>query len=73
MVSTVAEIKAAIDRLAPRERAELEMLVWPEWDRPLPPEQESPPAVREKLAQAAAGRFVAGDRTNIERILSSLE
>ena len=37
-MSTVAEIKAAIDQLSPQERAELEALLhpWPddEWDRP---------------------------------------
>jgi hypothetical protein len=32
-VSTVAEIKDAVDKLSPRERAELEALLWPEWDR----------------------------------------
>ena len=73
MVSTIAEIKAAIDRLSPGERAELETLVWPEWDRPLPPEQETSPGVREKLAEAAKGKFVPGSRNNARKILSSLE
>jgi len=72
-VSTVTEIKAAIEKLSPRERAELEFLVWPEWDRPLPPEQETPPDIRQKLVQAAGGQFKPGDRTDIQKILSSLE
>ena len=64
-MSTVAEIKAAIDRLSPKDRAELEAMVWPD--------EETPPRVREKLAEAAQGRFVPGDRANIDRILGSLE
>lgn len=32
-MSTVAEIKDAVDKLSPRERAELEALLWPNWDR----------------------------------------
>ena len=64
-MSTVAEIKAAIDRLSPKDRAQLEAMVWPD--------EESPPRVREKLAEAAQGRFVPGDRANIDRILGSLE
>ncbi len=32
-MSTVAEIKAAVDKLSPRERAELEVLLWPDSDR----------------------------------------
>jgi hypothetical protein len=55
-VSTVAEIKAAIDQLSPRERCELETLLHPDWDVP-PPENETPPGVREKLAEAAQGKF----------------
>jgi hypothetical protein len=31
-MSTVAEIKAAIDRLSPQERCELEALLHPDWD-----------------------------------------
>jgi len=64
-MSTVAEIKAAIDRLSLKDRAELEAMVWPD--------EETPPRVREKLAEAAQGRFVPGDRANIDRILGSLE
>ena len=71
-MSTVIEIKSAIDRLSPRERAELEALIWPEWDRPLPA-GDNPPGIHNKLAEAAAGRFLPGDRANIERILASLE
>ena len=69
-MSTVCEIKDAIERLSPSERAELETLIWPDWERA---EGYSPPGVREKLAEAAKGRFQPGDRSNIKRILSSLE
>jgi hypothetical protein len=69
-MSTVAEIKEAIERLSAGERAELEALVWPDWDRA---EGENPPGARQKLAEAAKGRFHAGNRANISRILSSLE
>jgi hypothetical protein len=64
-MSTVTEIKAAIESLSPKERAELEALIWPE--------EETPPGVQEKINQALAGRFGPGDRRNIDRILSSLE
>ena len=69
-MSTVAEIKDAIEKLSSRERAELDALVWPDWDRA---EGDDPPGVREKLGEAAKGRFHPGDRSNIEKILSSLE
>ena len=69
-MSTVAEIKDAVDKLSPRERAELETLLWPDWDRA---EGDTPPGVREKLAEAAQGRFLPGDRSNLKKILSSLE
>ncbi len=69
-MSTVCEIKDAIERLSPSERAELEALIWPDWDRA---EGDTPPGVREKLAEAAKGRFHPGDRSNLEKILSSLE
>ena len=69
-MSTVVEIKAAIERLSPRERAQLEEMVWPDWERA---QGESPPGLREKLAEAAKGRFQPGDRSNIEKILSSLK
>lgn len=71
-MSTVTEIKSAIDRLSPAERAELERLMWPEWDQP-GPAWETPPGVREKLAEAAQGHFYPGDPANAERILSSLK
>ncbi len=64
-MSTVAEIKTAIDHLPSRERDELEALLWQD--------EETPPGVREKLAEALAGKFVPGDRSNIDRILASLE
>ena len=69
-MSTVAEIKDAVDKLSPRERAELEALLWPDWDRA---QGDSPPGVREKLAEAAKGRFLPGDRSNLKKILASLE
>jgi hypothetical protein len=69
-VSTISEIKEAIEKLSPEERAELEALIWPDWDRA---ESDTPPAAREKLAQAAKGRFQPGDPKNIQRILSTLE
>ena len=71
-MSTVVEIKSAIDHLSPQERAELESMVWPEWDRPHPAEI-NPPGLEEKLAEAAAGRFQPGNRANIEKIFASLE
>ena len=71
-VSTVIDIKRAIERLSPAERAELEALVWPEGPGAGTDETDTPPRVREKLAEAAAGRFLPGDRANIERILASL-
>ena len=69
-MSTVCEIKDAIEKLSPTERAELEALIWPDWDRA---EGDIPPGVRKKLAEAATGRFHPGDRSNIKKILSSLE
>jgi hypothetical protein len=71
-MSTVAEIKAAIDRLSPQERNELEEWLYPDWDRPLPL-NETPPGIREKLAEAARGTFSPGDRSNISRIRSKLK
>jgi hypothetical protein len=69
-VSTVSEIKNAVEKLPPHERAELEALLWPDWDRA---EGDTPPGVRKKLAEAANGRFLPGDRGRINKILSSLE
>ena len=69
-MSTVCEIKDAIEKLTPGERAELEALIWPDWDRA---EGDTPAGVREKLAEAASGRFQPSDRSNIQKILSSLE
>lgn len=46
----------AIDRLSTSERDELEALLWQD--------EETPPGVREKLAEALAGRFVLGVRAN---------
>jgi len=69
-MSTVAEIKDAIQKLSPREREELDASIWPDWDRA---QCDNPPGVREKLAEAANGRFLPGDRSNIKKVLSSLE
>jgi hypothetical protein len=69
-MKTVAEIKAAIERLSPSERAELEALVWPDLEGI---EEANPPGIREKLAGAARGRFQPGNRSGIKKILSSLE
>jgi hypothetical protein len=68
-MSMVAELKVAIEKLSPGERAELEALIWPDWERA----EGDPPGVREKLAEAAKGRFQPGDRSNLKKILSSLE
>ena len=72
-MSTVAEIKEAIDHLSTGEQAELEALLWSEWDWPLTNESIDPPRLREKLAEAGSGRFHPGNRENIDRILKSLE
>ena len=70
VMSTVVEIKSAIEKLSPVERAELEALLWPEWDRSV---GENPPNIHARLAEAAEGKFSAGDRSNIGKILSSLK
>ncbi len=64
-MTTVAQIKTAIDHLPSLERDELEALLWQD--------EETPPDVRERLAEALAGKFVPGDRANIDRIFASLE
>jgi hypothetical protein len=71
-VSTIAEIKAAIEQLPPHERTELENWLHPDWDRPLP-RDETPPGIREKLAEAAGGSFSPGTRSNISKIRSMLK
>lgn len=71
-MSTVAEIWSAIQVLSPRERNELEMLLHPDWDVAFP-ENETPPNVREKLAEAAQGKFSKGNRSNISKIISTLK
>ncbi len=72
-MSTVAEIKKAIDHLSGPERAELEALLWAEWNWPLTNELSDPPQLREKLSAAEKGSFSLGSRENIQRILKSLE
>lgn len=72
-MSTVAEIKAAIPRLTLEERAEVARCL-SEWqDDAKQPESDSPPNIREKLAEAARGTFSKGDRGNISEILSTLK
>jgi hypothetical protein len=71
-VSTIAEIKAAIEQLPQHERDEIEAWLHPDWDRPVPQDQ-TPPGIREKLAEAARGSFSPGDRSNISRIRSTLK
>ena len=68
-MSTVAEIKAAMEKLSPSQRGNLEEQLWPDWDRAL---GDSPPGVRKKLAEAANGQFRPGNRSNIKKILSRL-
>ncbi len=63
-MSTAAEIKSAIDHLSTGERDELETLLWQD--------EETPPGVRDRLAEALAGEFVPGNRANIDRTLASL-
>jgi len=71
-MSTVAEIWSAIQELSPQERGELETLLHPDWDLPLP-QNETPPNIQEKLAEAARGKFLPGDRSNMAKILASLK
>jgi hypothetical protein len=72
-MSTVAEIKAAIPSLTLEERAEVARCL-SEWqDDTNQPHSETPPGVREKLAEAAQGSFHPGDRSNISKILSTLK
>jgi hypothetical protein len=72
-MSTVAEIKAAIPSLTLEERAEIARYL-SEWqDGENQPQNDTPPRVREKLAEAAQGRFQPGDRSNISKILSALK
>lgn len=63
------EIKAAIEHLSPVERVRLHGLVWPE---EADASSETPPRVREKLAEAAKGNFKQGSRDNIGKILASI-
>jgi hypothetical protein len=62
----VMELKSAIDRLSSAERAQWLALVWPDSDAELSEKADTPPRVREKLAQAASGRFLPGKRSNDE-------
>jgi hypothetical protein len=72
-MSTVAEIKAAIDQLSPQEQDEvktyLRQRMAEDWNQQLP-QDETPPRVREKLAEAAQGCFQPGDRSSISKILT---
>jgi hypothetical protein len=53
-MSTVAEIKAAIDQLSPQERCELEVLLHPwardEWDRQMAADAESGAKLHEMMS-----------------------
>jgi hypothetical protein len=71
-MSTVAEIWSAIQELSPEERDKLETLLHSDWESALP-QNETPPNVREKLAEAANGKFLPGDRSNISKILATLK
>jgi len=72
-MSTVAEIKAVIPKLTLEERAEVARCL-SEWqDDVKQPQDETPPNVRERLAEAAKGSFQPGDRSNISKILSTLK
>lgn len=72
-MSTVAEIKEAIPTLTIEERAEVARCL-SEWqDDASQPQSETPPRVREKLAEAASGKFSPGDRSNVSKILSTLK
>ena len=70
-MSAVAEIKAAIPKLTLEERADVARCL-SEWQDDKNQHSETPPRVREKLAEAAQGRFQPGDRSNISKILTSL-
>lgn len=71
-MSTIAKIKAAIERLPLEERNELAEWLRLDRDRPLP-HDETPPGIREKLAEAARGSFSPGDRSNISKIRKCLD
>jgi len=71
-MSTVAEIWSAIQELSPEQRCELETLLHSDGDSSLL-QNETPPNVQEKLAEAARGQFSPGDRSNVSKILASLK
>lgn len=68
LVSTVAEIKAAIDHLSPRERCELEALLHPwaedEWDRQMAADAE-PGGKLHKMMSASRKNAKAGKLTDV--------
>jgi len=63
-MSTVAEIKAAIDQLSPREQDEvktyLHQRMAEDWNRNCRRTKRRPASVK-KLAEAAQGRFLPGN------------
>lgn len=71
---TLEEIKAAIVSLSPEERAEImtQLCAWAN-DGSGQAEGDNPSGVREKLAEAAKGRFTPGDQSSIKIIRSNLE
>ena len=71
-MSTVAEIWSAIQELSPEQRCELETLLHSDGDSSLL-QNETPPNIQEKLAEAARGQFSPGDRSNVSKILASLK
>jgi hypothetical protein len=71
-MSTVAEIWSAIQEFSAEQRCELETLLHSDGDSSLL-QNETPPNVQEKLAEAARGQFSPGDRSNVSKILASLK
>ncbi|HEY3762118.1 MAG TPA: hypothetical protein VGN23_10265 [Verrucomicrobiae bacterium] len=57
---TVAQIKAAIPKLTVEERAEVARRLGNWEDNAKQPQGDTPPNVREKLAEAAKGKFYQG-------------
>jgi hypothetical protein len=72
-VSTVAEIKAAIDQLSPQERCELEALLHPwaedDWDRQMKADAE-PRGKLHELMSASRTNAMAGKLMDFPVLLS---
>lgn len=71
-MSTVAEIKAAIDQLSPQERCELEALLHPfeddDWDRQM--KRDVAAGKFEKLHRQAEAEFAGGKTIPLDDILN---